>query len=61
MTPYQQTALDQSRVQSIRVIKVIVVESHIGDGDKTPIRPFIEIFDMDGNEVLVGDVTQGGA
>ena len=45
---------------TVEVKQVVIVESRIGEGTVEPfdpIRPFIQVFDMDGKEINTGDYT----
>ena len=49
-----------SAVRGVEIKQVIIITSNIGNGvEGDPIRPFVQVFDMDGSEIMtLGDYTQ---
>lgn len=55
---FQNNLMETSRIRSVSVRQVIVVETQIGNGEETALRPFIHIFEMNGTEAKIGDWTK---
>lgn len=50
---------NRSHVRKVRVMEVIIVESAIGTGkENDPLRPLVEVFHLNGEEIKTGDYTQ---